>query len=399
MIPVHPLRALLLVPVLAATAPAAGLGEFFAPHLARRSIAGAVTLVADRDRVITTEAFGLADAATGRSMRADTVFWIASQSKPMTAVALLMLVDEGRVGIDDPVEKFLPEFKGQRVIAEETAERTVLRPPSRPISVRDILSHTAGLRFKSPLEQPTLDGLALRDAVRSHALQPLQWEPGTRYLYSNAGINIAGRIIEVAGGLAYEDFMRARLFEPLGMRDTTFWPTEAQLARVAKVYRPNAAKDGLEEWKYDQLRYPLSDRTRHPMPAGGLFSTAADVARFARMLLRGGELDGRRYLSDASVALATRRQTPAGVKESYGLGFTVGQGEFGHGGALGTETSVDTTTGLVTVFLIQQAGFIGDGARIRTDFKTEARRLHGGGRSTARESAAVEGTTGPRRQP
>jgi CubicO group peptidase (beta-lactamase class C family) len=135
------------------------------------------------------------------------------------------------------------------------------------------------------------------------------------------------------------------------------------------------------------------------MPAGGLFSTAADVARFARMLLRGGELDGRRYLSDASVALATRRQTPAGVKESYGLGFTVGQGEFGHGGALGTETSVDTTTGLVTVFLIQQAGFIGDGARIRTDFKTEARRMHGGGRSTARESAAVEGTTGPRRQP
>ena len=108
---------------------------------------------------------------------------------------------------------------------------------------------------------------------------------------------------------------------------------------------------------------------------------------------------GRRYLSPAAVALLTRRQTPAGLKESYGLGFTVGQGEFGHGGALGTETSVDLTSGLVTIFLIQQAGFAGDGARIRTDFKLEARRRYGGGRSTASESSAVEGTTGSRRQP
>ena len=383
----------------AATAASPGLGDFFAPHLARRTIAGAVTLVADRDGVVAAEAFGLADVAAGRPMRPDTVFWIASQSKPMTAVALLMLVDEGRVAIDDPVERHLPEFKGQLVVAEETPERTVLRRPARPISVRDILSHTAGLRFRSPLEQPTLDGLALRDAVRAHALQPLQWEPGTRYLYSNAGINIAGRIIEVVAGIPYEDFLRSRLFGPLGMADTTFWPSEAQLARVAKVYRPNAAKDGLEEGRYDQLRYPLSDRTRYPMPAGGLFSTAADVARFARMMLRGGELDGRRYLSPAAVALLTRRQTPAGLKESYGLGFTVGQGEFGHGGALGTETSVDLTSGLVTIFLIQQAGFAGDGARIRTDFKLEARRRYGGGRSTASESSAVEGTTGSRRQP
>jgi len=372
----------------------ASLGDFFQPYLERHAIAGAVTLVADKNGVLATEAFGFADLAARRPMKPDTVFWIASQSKPMTTTAFMMLVDEGKVSVDDPVEKYLTEFKGQLVVAEESPTQTVLRKPARLLLVRDILSHTSGFRFKSPLEQPTLDTLPLAVAVRSHALQPLQWEPGSKYLYSNAGINTAARIIEVVSGLAYEDFMRTRLFEPLGMKETTFWPTEAQVRRMAKVYKPNAAKTGLEATLYDQLRYPLTDRTRYPMPAGGLFSTAADVARFARMLLNDGELDGRRYLSAAAVKTLTSKQTPPAINQGYGFGFTVGQHEFGHGGALNTETAVDTSSGLITIFLIQQAGFIGDTGKIRTEFKRVARERFGATPSQAREASTLGTTTG-----
>jgi predicted neuraminidase len=142
------------------------------------------------------------------------------------------------------------------------------------------------------------------------------------------------------------------------------------------------------------LRYPLSDRTRQPMPAGGLFSTAADVARFARMILNEGQLDGRRYLSAAAVKTMTSRQTPAAMKEGYGLGWTVGVGEYGHGGALGTETSIEAKSGLITIFLIQQAGFIGDGSQLRGEFKRTARSRFGGAPSAAVESSAVATTTG-----
>ena len=382
----------LCAPLRAATAPS--LRDFFQPYLDQKAVAGAVTLVANKDGVLATEAFGFADLAQQRPMAPDTVFWIASQSKPMTATAFMMLVDEGKVSVDDPVEKYLPEFKGQQVSVDLGQGRTELRLPSRPVAVRDILSHTSGFRPKSPLEQPTLDGLPLRDAVRSHAQLPLLWEPGSKYLYSNAGINTAARIIEVVSGLAYEDFMRTRLFEPLGMKETTFWPTEAQVRRMAKVYKPNATKTDLEETPYDQLRYPLTDRTRFPIPAGGLFSTAADVARFARMLLNGGELDGRRYLSAAAVKTMTSKQTPAALKDGYGFGFTVGAREFGHGGARGTETSIDPSSGLITIFLIQQAGFIGDGAKLRKEFKRVAREKFGGGAPSAPEPATLATTTG-----
>ncbi len=375
-------------------AKAPSLKDFFQPYLNRHVVAGAVALVANKDGVLGTEAFGYADVAQHRPMKTDTVFWIASQSKPITTTAFMMLVDEGKVSVDDPVEKYLPEFKGQMVIAEQDEAHVLLRKPSRLLAVRDILSHTSGFRFKTPVEQPTLDLLPLRDAVRTHALMPLQWEPGSKYQYSNAGINTVGRIIEVVSGMAYEDFLRTRLFEPLGMKETTFWPSEAQVRRMAKVYKPNKDKSGLEETLYDQMKYPLTDRTRYPFPAGGLFSTAADVARFARMILNGGQLDGRRYLSAAAVKQMTSKQTPAALKEGYGFGWSVGQGEFGHGGALGTETSIDPKSGLITIFMIQQAGFIGDGAKIRGEFKREARLRFGGAPSEAREAATLATTTG-----
>src|SRR4051812_445579 len=257
------------------------------PFVEHHTLAGAVVLVADKDKVLSVDAVGFADVAADKPMRPDAVFWIASMSKPITAAALMMLVDEGKVGLDDPIDKYLPEFKDQWLAVEQDKEHVLLKRPKTPVTVRHVLSHTSGMPFKSAMEQPTLDLLPLRDAVRSYALTPLQSEPGTKYQYSNAGINTAGRIIEVVSGMAYEDFLDRRLFGPLGMRDTTFWPSEEQTARLAKAYRPNREKTGLEETKIGQLQYPLKDRKRYPMPGGGLFSTADDVSRFCQMVLAG----------------------------------------------------------------------------------------------------------------
>jgi CubicO group peptidase (beta-lactamase class C family) len=209
-------------------------------------------------------------------------------------------------------------------------------------------------------------------------MTPLQSEPGTKYQYSNAGINTAGRIIEVVSGAPYEDFLQKRLFDPLGMKDTTFRPNEEQLKRLAKAYKPNKDKDGLEETPIGQLKYPLSDALRQPMPAGGLFSTAADVGRFCQMMLNNGVWDGKRYVSEASVKELTHRQTAEGIKESYGLGWSVDGDGFGHGGALSTNMRVDTKRGLVTVFLVQHAGFPADGGKSAEAFRRAAEEKFGG---------------------
>ncbi|MBN2295783.1 MAG: beta-lactamase family protein [Pirellulales bacterium] len=343
------------------------------PFVDRQELAGAVMLVADKNNVLAAEAAGWADIGEKKPMLTDSIFWIASQSKPITAAALMMLVDEGKVDLDDVVEKYLPEFRGQMVVVERDADHVLLRRPKHPITVRNVLSHTSGLPFKSALESPTLDLFPLAVRVRSYAMTPLEFEPDSKYQYSNAGINTAGRIIEVVSGMPYEDFMHKRLFQPLGMKDTTFWPSKDQVARLAKSYKPGKDKRGLEETTISQLYYPLTDRARRkPMPAGGLFSTATDIARFYQMLLNGGQLEGKRYLSPSAVKQLTSRQTPSGVKNSYGLGFTVADDSFGHGGAYSTNTTADTGRGLILVWLVQHAGFPGQGGKAQGAFRQAA---------------------------
>jgi CubicO group peptidase (beta-lactamase class C family) len=353
--------------------PESALARAVQPFVDSNTLAGAVILVASKDRVLGLDAVGWADIAARKPMATDALFWIASQSKPMTAAAFMMLVDEGKVSLDDPVEKYLPEFKGQMLAVERDAEHTLLRKPAHPISVREVLSHTSGLPFSSPMEQSTLDGLPLRDAVRSYAMVPLQFPPGTKYQYSNAGINTAGRIIEVVSGMAYEQFMEERLFRPLGMKDTTFWPDEQQVKRLAKSYKPNREKTGLEETPITQLRYPLSNRgNRYPMPAGGLFSTARDTAQFCRVILNGGVCDGKRLLSEDAVLQLTRRQTAPDIKDSYGLGFAVGADWCGHGGAYATNMQIDRRRGLVFVWMVQHNRFPGNGGKSQEIFKQAA---------------------------
>jgi CubicO group peptidase (beta-lactamase class C family) len=348
------------------------LAAVLQPYVDKKSLAGAVVLVAVKDKVLSVASVGYADIENNTLMGPRTVFWIASQSKPITAVGLMLLVDEGKVSVDDPIEKYLPEFKGAWVVSESDKDQMLLKRPKRLVTIRDILTHTSGMPFQSAMERPTLDGLSLKDAVRSYAMTPLAFEPGTKFLYSNCGINTAGRIIEVVSGMPFEEFMDKRLFEPLGMKDTTFWLNADQMGRLAKSYKPGADKKGLEETKIMYLQYPFNDRKRHIMPAGGYFSTADDVARFCQMMLGGGAFQGKRLLSEKAVSELTSRQTPEGMKESWGLGFTVSPGRYGHGGAMATDMTIDTKRGLITVFLVQHAGFPGDGGKSQAAFRKAA---------------------------
>ena len=346
------------------------------PYLAAGALAGVVTLVANRDRVLSHGAAGWSDLATRQAMAPDALFWIASMTKPMTGALLALLADEGRLSLDDAVEKHLPEFAGQE-LAIVDGERTVLSKPSRAITVRDCLAHVSGLPFASRPEAGKIDVLTLREAALSYALTPLTAEPGTRYTYSNAGINTAARVAEVVTGERYADLMAERLLNPLGMRDTTFVPDAAQAARLAKTYKgeksePGAAVPPLVEIPTPQLSQPLTDRHRQGSPAGGYLSTAADVGRFGRMVLAGGVFNGRRLMSEEAVRTMTTSQTGLADK-SYGLGWSIDATGFNHGGAIATDLRIDTANGLVLVYLVQQAGYVGpDGAAILPAFRTAA---------------------------
>ncbi|NBT13800.1 MAG: class A beta-lactamase-related serine hydrolase [Planctomycetia bacterium] len=331
---------------------AAEFADVVQPWLDQRAVAGAVVLVTDRDRTLLHEAAGQADVAAGRPLAPDSLFWIASMTKPITAAAVMILVDEGKVRLDEPVATYLPEFRESWLAAEKDAGRIVLRRPRRPITVRDVLSHTSGLPFKSPIETPTLDTLPLAVAVRCYAQLPLLFEPGSAYGYSNAGINACGRVVEVVAGMPYEEFLETRLFRPLGMSDTTFRPTAAQVARIATAYRRDDTTGALVPLTIDQLQYPLAGPGRYPMPGGGLFSTAADCGRFCRMLLGNGAVGDVRILSEGAVRAMRSRQTPADLKEAYGLGIQIhADGRYGHGGAYATDLAVDDARGIATVWL------------------------------------------------
>ncbi len=347
-----------------------------APFVENHSVAGAVTLVASKDKVLDLGAVGCANIAAKKPMKTDDLFWIASMSKAMTAAGLMMLVDEGKVNVEDPVEKYLPEFRGQMLAVEQDGEHILLKKPRHPITIKNILTHTSGLPYVSRVEVAALDIMPLRQAVMGYALTPLQFEPDTKYKYSNAGINTAGRIIEVVSGMPYEEFMSQWLFEPLGMIDTTFWPAPSQVKRLASSYKPDAAKTGLEEMQIEQLTYPLSDRQhRYPMPAGGLFSTAEDVARFCQMLLNNGERNGKRILSEAAVRQMTSRQTGAALESSYGFGLNVAtspKGGYGHSGAYKTGMWVYPSRQLITVFMVQNSAFAGNGAKSEAAFREAA---------------------------
>jgi len=279
---------------------------------------------------------------------------------------------------NDHVDKFIPMFAPPIMRPSRDATQIVLQRPEHPVTLSLLLSHQSGIPFRSSLETPTLDSFPLALRVQSYALTPLDFEPGSNFAYSNAGINVAARVIELVSGMKFEEFLQRRLFEPLGMKDTTFWPSEESLSRLAKPYKPNAAGTDLEETTISQLRYPLSDHaSRYPLPAGGLFSTASDLGKFCQMLLSGGTVGGRRYLSQDAIREMTRNQLrpteEAPPKGGYALGwYTRSTGAYWHGGAYATNMTIDLARGLITIWLVQHAGFAGDGAKSQAEFERAA---------------------------
>jgi CubicO group peptidase (beta-lactamase class C family) len=300
-------------------------------------------------------------------MKADTLFWIASMSKPITAVAVMMLVDAGKISLDDPVQKYLPDFAPQIEVVSTKGDRVSLKPPARPISLRHVLSHMSGLDFNTAIERPVLDAFPLSVRVKSYGLSQLQFEPGSDFSYSNAGINTAARVVEVVSGMPFEAYLQRHLFNPLGMKDSTFYPSAAQIARLATSYMFADGDGGLEEIPLSQLHAPTYQISRQfVIPAGGLFSTAADIGIFCRMLLNGGVLDGKRYLSESAIHEMVRNQLPDAIarrngwEQGYGLGWAPGAGgSFGHSGAYATNMSVDPVHGLATIWMVQIAGGAG----------------------------------------
>ena len=351
----------------------AGVVRALQPYVDAGNLAGAVTLVANKEKLLDLGATGYADVASKTPLKTDALFWIASMTKPITGTALMLLVDEGLVKLDDPVEKYLPEFKNVMVAVERDAEHVLLKRPKSPPTVRSCLSHTSGMPFVSAMEAPTIDVLPLKDAVRSYTITPLNYEPHTKYQYSNAGINTAGRIIEVVSKMPFDAFLDKRLFEPCGMTDTTFWPNPDQIKRLAKSFKPGPDKKGLEPTTVTALKYPLSEKKdRYAVPGGGLFSTATDCGKFCQMLLRGGTVGEKRIISEAAIGELSRKQTPDTLKDQYGLGWAVGPGWFGHGGAYATNMTIDTKRGLVFVFMVQHAGFPGNGGESQGAFRKAA---------------------------
>lgn len=350
-------------------------------QLEANEFSGAVTVVVGRDGILGMEAFGLADIKSSRPMRKDSVFWIASMTKPMTAACVMMLVEEGKVSLDDPVAKFLPSFKGQKLLKDGKPV-----DPARAVTVKDLLTHTSGLTsaYPTPAGQPS-DTLPLEKMCDFYAGQPLRYEPGTQWSYNNPGINTLGRIVEVVSGMPYSDFLETRLLEPLGMTSTTFWPDEFELERRALPYAKDKESGKLVLGKTHTFREPYSDPSRTAIPAGGLWSTGHDIARFCQLMLNRGEIDGRRILRPETVALMTRNQLGDMPKVSFtpgmsmGLGFHVvrepqevteslSPGTFGHGGMHGTQMWIDPVRQRAYVLLVQRANFPNSDA-------SEARRI------------------------
>jgi CubicO group peptidase (beta-lactamase class C family) len=325
------------------------------PYLDSYKLAGVIGIIADKNREVHyRNILGYADVEGKKPMSEDNVFWIASMTKMFAGASIMMLVDEGKVSLDDPVTRFIPQLEKWMVVEEKDQTHVLLKALVRPVTVRHLLSHTSGLTGMSELQQVTGgDSAPLKARALSSVTGPLQWQPGEKYAYGNQGMNIAARIVEIVSGMPYAEFLQKRFFDPLGMTETTFWPSEAQIARLAGAYGPNKEKNGYARGGIGFLTKPYSDRVhRFPEAAGGLFSTTHDILRYGLLLANDGELDGKRYLSHAAMDELRKEQTGK-TKVNYSLGYHLRNGMFGHDGAYGTDLSVNPATGMVAVFMIQ----------------------------------------------
>lgn len=349
-----------------------------------KRIAWAVTLVVRHGQVAWFKAQGMQDREAGKPMQLDSIFRICSMTKPITSVAVMMLYEQGYFLLDDPISKFLPEFKNPKVLVKTAGGETYTIPASREITIRDLLRHTSGLtyhwntdlgpRYK---EANVAHGIlpydgTIGDSVQQLAKQPLLFNPGERWEYS-LGVDVLGRLVEVVSGKPLDEFFRTRIFEPLGMKDTYFYPPDNKLNRLATAYTYYPDK-GLNRFPDEPIvegptvysaDYPYKGPKKLFAGGAGLNSTAADYARFCQMMLEGGKLGNTRLLSRKTVELMTHDQLgKISADRSFGLGFGIvgdkkplGElgtpGEFNWGGFFYTGFSIDPKEQMIVIFMGQ----------------------------------------------
>ena len=345
-------------------------------HIDAGDLAGAFTVVARRGKVAHLVSQGVMDLDTKRAMTPAVMFRIASMTKPVIGVSIMMLVEEGKLHLNDPVARYIPQFANMRVAVARPATGgsegpsfyTV--PAQRAITIRDLLTHTSGLG-SGPMGDSEIarvarkEGEKLSDYIPRLGATPLEFQPGSRWTYSpGAGFETLGRIIEIASGLPLDQFFQTRVFDPLEMRDITFWPTDAQMARVATVYQ--RTPKGLTKTATPNDTF---SRNVYFRGSGGLYSTAEGYVPLGLMLANGGEWNGKRLLSRKSVEMLsavhvadTLPGRPAG--EGYGLsvrvvtnhavrGTLLSDGTYGWSGAQGTHFFVDPKEQLVGIYMVQ----------------------------------------------
>ena len=368
------------------------IGEMIQRAIDADQVSGAVTVVARRGHVAHFEAHGLMDIEASAPMQQDTIFPIASMTKPVTGVAILMLVEEGKVRLSDPVSRFIPEFRDTKVAmprtdaaAGEGAIYTV--PADREVTVHDLITHTSGLvsggagsRAAGRIAPRDTNG-TVADWTAALGAAPLDFQPGTRWAYSGlAGIDTLGRIVEVASGLTFDEFLRQRIFEPLGMKDTAFNVPDDRKSRVVTLY--GRTPDGLQRRPVPEW---VATTTLHG-GGGGLWSTAGDYLQFAQMLVNRGELNGTRLLGPRTVDLMGSNHVGdlyekagrTGGAPGKGFGLTVdvvldnatargdhrSTGSFGWSGAFGTTYWVDPKEEMTAILMVQTPG-----GPLRADFQ------------------------------
>jgi CubicO group peptidase (beta-lactamase class C family) len=347
-----------------------------------QDISGAVTVVATKQRILAVDAIGLADLARKKPMEPGTLFWVASMTKPFTAVSILMLQDEGKLKLSDPVEKFIPEFAALKT------------PTGRPahITIEQILTHTSGLGEGEGAAIKSAH--TLRDLIPIYLASPMLYEPGERWRYTQSGINVAARIVEVSSGISFDEFVSRHLLKPLGMKHTTFYPRKKQRAHLATPYIRDKQTGTLTAAPYAGY----GNQGQPPFGNGGLFSTGPDYARFCQMLLNGGTFRGKHYLSPAAFQQLTTVHTGElktgflqtdeygnrGMNYGWGIGVAIlkaphpgvaemlSPGTFGHGGAWGTQAWIDPVRGLAYILMVQHPGVNGDAGKLRQSFQQAA---------------------------
>ncbi len=349
-----------------------------------KRIAGAVTLVVRHGKVAWLKAQGMSDREAAKPMPNDAMFRICSMTKPITSVAVMMLYEEGKFLLDDPVSKYLPEFKNPKVLVKPASGALYTIPASKEITIRDLLRHTSGITYQwnddlGPMYEKAdvasglleYDG-TIGDSVKHLAALPLLFQPGDRFEYS-LGVDVLGRLVEVVSGKPLDEFFRTRIFEPLGMKDSYFFPPANKLDRIATAYTYYPDK-GLNRFPDTPIRegsfvysadYPSRGPKKLFSGGAGLVSTAMDYARFCQMMLDDGKVGNTRLLSRKSVELMTHDQLGRiSTDMGFGLGFGIdgvkgplselgSMGAFNWGGFFYTGFSIDPKEQMIVIFMAQ----------------------------------------------